>query len=111
MIYRMVRRGEALCHYCGRLAETVDHKKAKSKGGTYAPENLVPACSPCNQIKGDMDYQEFMRRRNSKAVCLGCNHYERDHKWWQDPPGSCLDDLCRCGRFGYDDSKDRKETV
>jgi hypothetical protein len=37
------------CVYCDAYADTVDHVRAKSRGGhPYNPENLVPSCIPCN---------------------------------------------------------------
>lgn len=48
------------CHYCGGKATTRDHKRPKSKGGGSANGNVVPACRLCNQIKGSMDYEEFL---------------------------------------------------
>ena len=62
--------GDLKCYYCGkknlkedvnenygkrelsRLA-TIDHVKPRSKGGTDDEDNLVVACFPCNQRKGD----------------------------------------------------------
>ena len=41
------------CHYCGTLATTVDHVIPKSRGGTDALSNLVPACARCNYSKRD----------------------------------------------------------
>lgn len=49
------------CHYCGGVATTRDHMTPKSKGGSGGPGNLVPACLPCNQRKGQMGYREFMK--------------------------------------------------
>lgn len=43
-----------LCAICGkRPATTVDHITPVSRGGTDAPDNLQPACWPCNQAKGN----------------------------------------------------------
>ena len=36
------------CHYCGGLADSVDHVIPKSQGGTDDPSNLVAACIECN---------------------------------------------------------------
>ena len=59
--------GGGKCHYCGaalRFAEAeIDHKVARSKGGTDARENLVVACSKCNKAKGSLDYHAFMAAR------------------------------------------------
>ena len=41
------------CHYCGGKATTRDHVVPRSRGGTNKPQNLVPACEPCNKAKAD----------------------------------------------------------
>lgn len=61
---------DGLCHYCSRktsltidyydpLRATVDHKFPVSRGGTDELENLVNACSACNNMKGDMIPDEW----------------------------------------------------
>lgn len=39
------------CSYCGAMAEAWDHIVPRSKGGPDTPENLTPACTPCNSSK------------------------------------------------------------
>ncbi len=39
---------------------TVDHTKAVSKGGTNDENNLVTACQPCNNLKGDRSREYFV---------------------------------------------------
>jgi 5-methylcytosine-specific restriction endonuclease McrA len=41
------------CVYCGGPFEHVDHVIPASRGGTDDPDNLVPACTPCNTSKGN----------------------------------------------------------
>lgn len=41
------------CVYCGGPFEHVDHVVSASHGGTDDPDNLVPACTPCNTSKGN----------------------------------------------------------
>jgi 5-methylcytosine-specific restriction endonuclease McrA len=42
-----------LCHWCGQaLATTADHLRAVALGGGHELENLVPACEPCNRLRG-----------------------------------------------------------
>lgn len=48
------------CYYCDRVATTWDHVIPRSKGGADVANNKVPACKPCNERKGSMDYREFM---------------------------------------------------
>lgn len=52
------------CHYCGKRLTmqdmTLDHIHAKAKGGSDGIRNMLPACRPCNRMKGDMEYTEFL---------------------------------------------------
>jgi hypothetical protein len=59
------------CHYCGveldSFTATIDHKIPRSKGGKNNKGNRVLCCRRCNTLKGDMDYEEFIRiRRGGK---------------------------------------------
>ena len=48
-----ILKGGPLCHWCGVApATTADHLRAVSQGGTNDIENLVPACEPCNRLRG-----------------------------------------------------------
>ena len=51
----ILKRDRKTCQYCGRTEGhmTVDHVIPRSLGGTESWENLVCACSSCNNIKGD----------------------------------------------------------
>lgn len=57
---------ENKCAYCyDRLTSktvTADHFKARSKGGLDHAKNIVPACRPCNRLKGSMTAGEFKKR-------------------------------------------------
>ena len=55
------KRDKNTCFYCGVKSTkiTIDHVIPKSKGGTDDPDNLVCACERCNQLKADMDLNEF----------------------------------------------------
>lgn len=48
---QILLRDNYTCHYCGDLADTVDHVKPKWSGGTDDPANLVAACRSCNSSK------------------------------------------------------------
>ncbi len=49
------------CNYCGATEDlAVDHVVPLSKGGTNDPENLTPACKPCNSSKGDRLIEEWL---------------------------------------------------
>lgn len=72
---RLAQKG--LCHYCRRpmaaagsaearatplLAETVEHRHPRSRGGTDSWTNLVLACKECNGAKASMNEQAFLDR-------------------------------------------------
>jgi 5-methylcytosine-specific restriction endonuclease McrA len=54
------RRDQYCCQYCGGISAhlTLDHVLPKTRGGTYAWENLVSACPQCNRRKGGRTPQE-----------------------------------------------------
>ncbi len=56
----ILRRDSYKCSYCGRgdLPLTIDHIIPKSKGGSDSWENLVCACTSCNNKKGDRTPEE-----------------------------------------------------
>ncbi len=54
------------CAYCGKPASHLDHLYAlvddrKPTGYGTEPANLVPCCTECNQPKGNLHWEEFMR--------------------------------------------------
>jgi len=54
------------CVYCGALLDprcaTLDHVHPRARGGATTYGNLVVACIPCNQLKGDLLPDEFFSR-------------------------------------------------
>lgn len=59
------KRDGGRCFYCDTSLtwndKTIDHVIPKSKGGPHRVWNLVLACHPCNQAKGDNDpAQEYL---------------------------------------------------
>lgn len=56
----ILRRDRYRCVYCGRgdILLTVDHIIPKAKGGDDSWENLVCACTKCNNRKGDRTPEE-----------------------------------------------------
>jgi 5-methylcytosine-specific restriction endonuclease McrA len=53
----VLRRDGFACQYCGQEGGskdlTIDHVVPKARGGLTAWANVVTACRPCNQRKGD----------------------------------------------------------
>ena len=55
----ILKRDHHTCQYCGSFKNlTVDHIIPTSKGGTETRTNLVAACRPCNERKGDRTIAE-----------------------------------------------------
>lgn len=53
------RRDKYRCQYCGDKRDlTLDHVLPKSRGGRDTWKNLVTACNPCNNYKGDRTPKE-----------------------------------------------------
>ena len=55
----VLRRDQHTCQYCSsRDRLTIDHVFPKSRGGKDVWENLVAACVPCNNRKGNRTPEE-----------------------------------------------------
>lgn len=56
----ILRRDSYRCGYCGRgdLRLTIDHIIPKARGGTDSWDNLISACTICNNKKGDRTPEE-----------------------------------------------------
>jgi hypothetical protein len=59
--HRCIWKKGGLCWFCGGVAETVDHAKPRSRGGSNRDDNLYPACFRCNNLKSDCTVAEFRR--------------------------------------------------
>ncbi len=66
-------RDHAICHYCSRYAEdgAADHVVPLVRGGTDALDNLVWACSQCNQSKGGKLAEEWLASQPVPPVPVG----------------------------------------
>lgn len=68
---KILARDGYRCVYCGRKGSStraleMDHVEPRSWGGSTRPDNLVTACSECNNEKGPNDlvtYCVFLRRK------------------------------------------------
>jgi len=56
----ILRRDGYKCSYCGRgdLTLTIDHIVPKARGGIDSWDNLISACTKCNNKKGDRTPEE-----------------------------------------------------
>lgn len=60
------KRDRHMCQYCGARGElTLDHVLPQSRGGPDTWENLVAACTPCNQRKANRTPDEAGMRLSS----------------------------------------------
>jgi hypothetical protein len=65
----VLQRNDYKCAYCPcdePAKMTVDHIFPRSKGGTNDLANLTTACRACNNAKGDMAVEEFLRGWRSR---------------------------------------------
>lgn len=56
------------CAYCGKppiddASLTLDHVKAKCRGGEDLTDNIVPADKSCNMSKGSEEWRQWFRRQ------------------------------------------------
>lgn len=86
----ILRRDGYKCAYCGRsdLPLTIDHVRPKSRGGEDDWTNLITACLPCNNKKGDRTPEEanmILRIRPFKPsfITFIVNNYNRVNEHWK----------------------------
>lgn len=80
----VILAANSCCHFCSRLATTVDHKISLAAGGKNARDNLLAACEPCNVAKGTMPYDLFFRytRRFGRPECA--RYWRQNTNWYAD---------------------------
>ena len=63
----LLAKFDRICAYCGAkdMPLNIDHIQARSHGGSYRVSNLVLACVPCNQSKGNLDLCVWLGSRLS----------------------------------------------
>lgn len=66
------------CWYCARPANTRDHKRPRSRGGSCKKSNMVPACKECNTIKNRLNVEEFRAELKRRA-----EKFESSPHWWK----------------------------
>ena len=68
----LMLRDDSKCQYCGvnvsSKTGTIDHVVPKSRGGTHSWENVVLACTRCNQKKADKMPEAFYLKLSKKPV-------------------------------------------
>lgn len=61
--WAVYRRDGYACRYCGAddVPLTVDHLVLWESGGPSTEANLVASCKLCNNIRGNMEYEEWLQ--------------------------------------------------
>ena len=82
----IIRRDGGMCQYCKKKFQsvdlTVDHVIPKVRGGEFKWENLVAACKPCNNKKGDRTPKEAGMTLNKKPRRPGAQiQFTIDERW------------------------------
>lgn len=64
----LLEKWDRKCAYCGKqdVPFEIEHIEAKSKGGSNRVSNLCLACHDCNQKKGNMPVEEFLKGKPDK---------------------------------------------
>jgi 5-methylcytosine-specific restriction endonuclease McrA len=59
----VLERDHHQCSYCGKrgIPMTVDHLVLWEEGGPSIPENLLTACRKCNKLRGNMQYDAWLK--------------------------------------------------
>ena len=87
--HNVLRRDRHTCQYCGssKGAMTVDHVLPKSQGGEHTWENLVCACTACNNRKSNRSLSQSsmsLIRKPRQPSFISFIQYSvnnPDHRW------------------------------
>lgn len=64
---RVYERDNGRCFWCERRMETwdatIDHIVPQARGGGHAYDNIVLACRPCNEDRGDKIAEVYLFER------------------------------------------------
>lgn len=83
------------CAYCNSRADTIDHVRPRSRGGSHVWTNVVAACARCNHRKGDRLLSELgwhlsvppAQPPATVAVVMGWARREPSWQRYLDPAG------------------------
>jgi hypothetical protein len=81
------------CYFCGDPSNSVDHLVPYSRDGVDTPENLVPCCFRCNQMKSNLTIGEFVLRMEKILETLAKKSEVRIGARKQIQAGEVLQDL------------------
>lgn len=66
-----MKKSEPHCVYCksnNPIFLTKDHKIPKRLGGTDDPSNMQICCWVCNQLKGGLSHEDFLKYRKALKI-------------------------------------------
>lgn len=74
----LLEKWNRACTYCGvmEVPLQIEHIEPKARGGSNRISNLCLACAPCNQAKGAMPIQVFLKRQ-PKLLKMILNHTKK----------------------------------
>lgn len=75
----------AICAYCRAPATTWDHIHPLHWGGADHPDNLTPACRPCNQRKGEQPVEVWRMSPAERKRWLHERGWRRRRELPRDP--------------------------
>lgn len=77
--WNVFRRDNFTCRYCGAKDKplTVDHLVTWESGGPTTEENLVASCGKCNNTRGEMPYDEWLKDPYYQRVKKGLDYATR----------------------------------
>ena len=63
IMWEVYRRDVFTCRYCNTsdVPMTVDHVVTWEEGGPSIPMNLLTSCKKCNNKRGNMDYEDWLK--------------------------------------------------
>ena len=66
--WQVYKRDNYSCRYCGitGVPLTVDHLILWEEGGPSIESNLVSACRKCNKLRGNMQYEDWLKSEDYK---------------------------------------------
>ena len=81
--WQVFERDEYRCRYCGNKRPlTVDHVILWEQGGATVEPNLVSACRKCNKLRGNMEYDVWLKSPEYARVSVGLSLPEKAANIW-----------------------------
>lgn len=81
--WKVYKRDEYKCRYCNAddVPLTVDHLVLWENGGPSTVENLVAACRKCNRIRGNTEYEDWLKSDLYKKRSQNLSESDHRRNW------------------------------